>query len=297
MVIPVYKNRNLFLANLRQNQSFLKGSELIIVDDAPDPLLQEAVKDLWPDARYLRNRQNLGFGLSVNRGVRQAGSDFVLLLNSDVVLTDSKILDAHSTLRNDPNLFAVSFAQTEKDGRTVGANRGYFRDGLFHHSPKDCRQACPILWPEGGSALVNKKLFLKLGGYSGLFAPFYWEDVDLGYRAWKSGYGTLFNPDIKVIHHHESTIGKYFPKNFIRSIAYRNQFLFFWQNVTDKNLLTEHFRRLPGIILGNLMKGNFPLISGFCRAVMKLPALIKARRILVKSFIRPDSEVMALHTS
>ena len=43
----------------------------------------------------------------------------------------------------------------------------------------------------------------KLGGFDGLYDPFYWEDIDLSYRAQKSGYKVIFEPKSIVTHEHE----------------------------------------------------------------------------------------------
>ena len=61
-------------------------------------------------------------------------------------------------------------------------------------------------------------MWLKLGGMDTLYSPFYWEDIDLSYRAWKSGYQILYDPNIIVEHHHESTIAKYFDKKKVSDI-------------------------------------------------------------------------------
>ncbi|PJE58197.1 MAG: glycosyltransferase family 2 protein, partial [Candidatus Portnoybacteria bacterium CG10_big_fil_rev_8_21_14_0_10_36_7] len=46
----------------------------------------------------------------------------------------------------------------------------------------------------------------SLNGFDELYSPFYWEDIDLSYRAWKTGYTVLFDPQVLVEHHHETTI-------------------------------------------------------------------------------------------
>ena len=37
---------------------------------------------------------------------------------------------------------------------------------------------------------------------------FYWENIDLCYRATKRGYQILWEPESNVVHKHESTISK-----------------------------------------------------------------------------------------
>lgn len=105
--------------------------------------------------------------------------------------------------------------QKEKDGKIVGANFGYFQNGLIQHSARinfDTAQSTKNFWAEAGAAIYRRDLFIKLGMMDELFSPFYWEDIDISYRVWKAGYEIKFDPSIVVEHHHESTIGKYFDK-------------------------------------------------------------------------------------
>jgi GT2 family glycosyltransferase len=92
-----------------------------------------------------------------------------------------------------------------------------------------------------------------------LLSPFYWEDIDLCYRAAKRGYSILWEPNSLVVHKHESTISK-LSKNYVARVRERNQLLFVWKNITSPNLTKRHvggiFKRLathPGYIRVVLM--------------------------------------------
>jgi len=78
-----------------------------------------------------------------------------------------------------------------------------------------------------------------LGGFDGIYAPFYSEDVDLGYRAWKSGYKLLWEPKSIIEHKHESTMSK-FPKRFLDYVKERNRLLTVLRNITDPKMLSEN---------------------------------------------------------
>jgi O-antigen biosynthesis protein len=72
-------------------------------------------------------------------------------------------------------------------------------DGLF-----------PCFYGGGGSCAFDRRKFLELGGFDDLLAPFYLEDTDLGYLAWKRGWKVLYQPRSVVYHEHRGTIGKRF---------------------------------------------------------------------------------------
>jgi GT2 family glycosyltransferase len=289
IVIPTYKNKEQLLQNLSANLSFLKECEIIVVNDYPQDNLSELSK--FKNIKLIHNEKNLGFGQSVNRGVHAALHKYVMLLNSDVVLHDDSFQRAE-ILFSDSNLFAVSFLQHERNEHMVGKNTLFWKHGLMHHRGVETSTAGNNGWAEGGSCIVDKDKFLKLGGFDSLYAPFYWEDIDLSYRAWKSGYRTLFTPEIRVEHHHESTIGKYFSNTFIKTISYRNQFLFVWKNITDSSLFFSHLLSLFPLTVLMLIKGEFAFLKGLVLAITKLGSIINRRRMNDKIFKLSDKEVL-----
>lgn len=269
VVIPTYKNKQLFLKNLIHNRQFLKEAEIIIVNDNP---AESLMKDLESMANIIliENKKNFGFAKSTNIGVNTAKNRQVMLLNSDVLLKDENYRLAVDELNKDRSLFAVGFSQEEKNGQKVGRNSIGWKKGLFIHKATDSTVDGRLAWAEGGACLIDRDKFLALAGFDPIYAPFYWEDIDLSYRAWKSGYKVIFNPQIVVEHHHETTIGKYFPEKFIRTISFRNQFIFIWKNINDPKLLTVHFLLLPFNILYYTFKKEWYFVAGLIAAVKKI---------------------------
>ncbi len=290
IIIPVYKNYEMFFKFLEINKKYFSGCEVIVMNDYPGENITKKTKKIYPNIAVVNNKINLGFAGNVNSGVLRSTRDFVFLLNSDVVLRDNSYLRALEYFKKDKNLFAVGFAQIEKDGKIVGANKGYFENGLINHSsllPTSPRRSLneggiPIFWAEGGSSLFRKDLFIFLGMLDELFNPFYWEDIDLSYRAWKAGYKIMYDPNVKVEHHHESTIGKYFDKSKILRTAFRNQLFFHWKNLTDKDLIIKHIVNIP----------KFIFIPGFFDALVKLPKILTSRKKTVKLFKKTDKEIL-----
>lgn len=293
IIIPVYKNKTEFLKNLQHNLKFLKGCEIIVVNDDPAKSLQSDFENM-SEVTLIENKRNLGFGQTVNIGVHNSHYDFVMLLNSDVILNDVNFLNALITFKTNPSLFAISFAQKERDDQIVGKNRIYWENGFFHHSKSADLAPGKNGWAEGGTCLIDKAKFLKLGGFDELYSPFYWEDVDLSYRAWKSGYEIVFDPTIEMIHYHESTIGKYFSKNFVESIALRNQLIFIWKNITDSSLLAENRTQVLKMITSATMHREFFKLKAIFQAITKLPAIAEKRKLQDSLYKKGDSEILDL---
>jgi hypothetical protein len=78
-----------------------------------------------------------------------------------------------------------------------------------------------------------------------------------------------------VTHHHESTIGKYYDKKQIKIIAYRNQLIFTWKNLSTAKLILEHLFFLPILIINHLIRGDYLLLVAFIKALAKLPQIKK----------------------
>ena len=284
IIIPVYKNYEMFYWYLEINKKYFDGCEVIIMNDYPLENITKQVKKIYPESIVVNNKKNLGFAGNVNRGVLKASKNYIFLINSDVVLKDNSFLNVIEYFKKDRNIFAVGLAQIEKDGKTVGANRAFFKNGLVNHSSlsSDIYQISSNFWAEGGSSIFRKKLFIDLGLLDELYNPFYWEDIDLSYRAWKAGYKILYDPNVKVEHHHESTIGKYFDKSKILKTAFRNQLIFHWKNLTDQDLIMKHLLNIP----------RFIFLPGFFEAFVKLPKILQARKRTVKLFKKTDKEIL-----
>lgn len=287
IIIPVYKNFSLFFQNLKRNKKYFDKCEIIIINDFPNKSIASEVKKIIPQVKIIENKKNLGFAGSVNIGIKNSKRPYFFLINSDVILKDDSFKKTINYFKKDKKLFAIGLAQKEKDGKIVGANFGYFQNGLIQHSARinfDTTQSTKNFWVEAGASIYRRDLFIKLGMMDELFSPFYWEDIDISYRAWKAGYEIKFDPSIVVEHHHESTIGKYFDKKTVLKIAFRNQLIFHWKNLTDKDLIINHLIHLPKYIF----------TPGFFDALIRLPQILQARKKIKEIFKKKDKEILNL---
>jgi len=294
VIIPVYKNTKLFLDNLKKNLKFLDDCEILIVNDDPEKSIKKEIKSFKENNIFLiENRKNLGFGQSVNIGAKYAKGDYLFLLNTDVILNNKNYLHALKYFNENPNLFAVSFAQVEKDNQIVGKNILYFKDGLFCHQKANNLNFGFNAWAEGGACLIDKKKFNYLGGFDNLYSPFYWEDVDLSYRAWKAGFKILFDPKILVEHHHETTISKYFDKNKIKTIAYRNQLIFSLKNTTDFDLIVKFIFFLFKRLAKSIMTFDLIYLKAVIFFILKIPLIIIKKIFNKKIYKISDKKIIS----
>ena len=215
------------------------------------------------------------------------------MLNTDVV-PEKDFLKPLMEHFNDESVFAVGcMDKSIENGKTVlrGRGIGKWKKGFLVHKRGEINKT-NTLWVGGGSGAFRKLIWDKLGGLNQIYNPFYWEDIDLSYRALKSGYKVLFEPKSIVYHEHEKgAIRKKFSPFKIKTIAYRNQFIFVWENATDISLQFLHVFGYH-IIFKALIRLDMPFFIGFLRALILLPKIIQSSFKAQKLFIKSDREVI-----
>lgn len=304
VVIPNYNGFELFKNNLPSVVEAVSSYEyeIIIVDDFSDQRqfeqLEEYINKLSnKKIKLFRNNKNLGFASTMNRGIAKCQTDFVVFLNSDVLPSKDFLKAPIDNLVLNSNLFGVGLMDESVEGeKTIMRGRGlasWKRGFLIHRRGEVDKQ--DTFWISGGSSIIRRKLFEDLGGFDELYNPFYWEDIDLSYRARKAGYEIMFERSSIVRHFHsEGAIKKHYAKSKIKTIAYRNQFIFIWKNIEDTNLLVSHLLWLPYHLIHAMINFDTQLIIGFVIAVTKLPDIINKRRKQGKHSKMRDREIINL---
>ena len=225
-----------------------EAQEIIVADDFSErDNSVEYLKTLqkqYSKLKIITNKKNLGFGKTSNKAVSKSTGDLVVLLNNDIYPHKDYIKNSLHHFSN-PNVFGVGFAELGHENWA----RIFWKNGYLQHEPGTDNQKTHISgWVSGGSSIIRKSLFEKLGGFDEVYQPFYSEDLDIGYRAWKSGYTLLWEPASVVEHKHESTMSK-FSVNFLNYVKERNRLLNTWRNITDSQLLYLNRIALIGRVL------------------------------------------------
>ncbi len=235
VIIPSYNGRYLLEKNL---PSIIKNTQnigkVIIIDNGSNDDTVTWLNKNYPQVIIIKNKTNLGYVKPINQGISKSSSEFFILINNDV--SPHKGYDTKSLpYFSDPEVFAVTFNEESSSWPDM-----YWKDGKmqFTHG-KDKSKPVLSSWASGGSALFRRSTWNTLGGLDEIYAPFYWEDIDIGYRAWKSGYKIIWEPEAIVIHQHESTAKKLNP-SYLSLIKQRNELLFNWLNVKDSEFVWRH---------------------------------------------------------
>ena len=298
VVIPNWNGKKLLERNLPpliKAMDYYGGEyEIIVVDDGSVDGSPQFLKGNYPSIRVIRLERNRGFPIAANRGVGAAIHDLVLLLNSDIRVERNFLLPLLSYFDKE-RTFAVSTA-IMKDKNTV-VTRPYvleFKYGFLREVLATEKNGPSLAsGASGGRALFDRKKFMQLGGFDKIYSPFYYEDMDLSYNAWKNGFRMYYEPQSIVHHARQATIGKAFSKGYIKFIFDRNRLIFTWKNLMDSDLLLQHFLFLPFHLLRNSIRN--PLVSlSFLAALRKVPMILRARRRKKAFILYGDKEVLKL---
>jgi len=304
IIIPNYNGEELLRKNLpkviESVRDYKDNVEVILVDDcSSDNSIDEIknqkskIKNTNQKLKIIKNEKNLGFSSTVNRGIKESKGEIIVLLNTDVSPEKDFLTPLISHFK-DERLFAVGcMDKSIEDGKITlrGRGVGKWQRGFLVHSRGEVDKT-NTLWVNGGSGAFRKSIWDKLGGLDTLYNPFYWEDIDLSYRAIKSGYKILFEPKSVVVHEHEKgSIKKKYSASQIKTIAYRNQFIFVWKNATDLDLQLLHIFWLPFHLVKAIIRLDLAFLLGFFQACTLLSRIIWTRIKSQKHFVKSDKQV------
>jgi GT2 family glycosyltransferase len=283
IVIPNWNGEKLLRRNLPAILA-TGANEVIVSDDDSTDGSTSFLENNYPQVRIVKHRR-LGFAGNCNEGVRAAKGDIIVLLNTDVIPRKDFLKYLESDFL-DRKVFAVSLNEVNDSG--FSWTKGKFERGfIMHQAQKKDDRTHQTFWVSGGSGAFRKKMWQKLGGMDDLFSPFYWEDVDLCYRAQKRGWKLLWRPKSAVQHEHEGVINQNFPKKYIDSVWERNQLIFIWKNLTDWKMFLSH---LAGIFYRLRRPGYIKVVFA---AALKLPWILPKRSREWKEKEVSDREIFA----
>ena len=298
VVIPNYNGKILLEKNLPEVFKAFKSGEIIVVDDGSTDGSIKYLREHYPQVKLIEKVTNSGFATAVNLGVKAANGELVMLLNSDAVPNADCLKYALPHFR-DKSVFAVGcLDKSIESGQIIERGRGIgkFEHGFLVHRRGEVNKA-DTLWASGGSSIFHKDTWEKLGGMDEIYNPFYWEDIDLSYRAQKAGFKIVFEPKSRIVHRHlDGSIKAHYSHEQVKEIAYRNQFIFVWENITYPSFLREHWLWLPYHLLTALMRGDLEFWRGLVAALVQLPRILKKRQLLKRVFLKTDAEVLAPFT-
>ncbi|MEW6681748.1 MAG: glycosyltransferase family 2 protein [Nitrospirota bacterium] len=194
--------------------------EVIVVDNASFDGCHEVVSREFPEAVFIQNKDNLGFGVTNNLAAARAKGSRLLFLNPDTEVLGDALAQMASIFERRPEAGAVGCALRNTDGTIqtsciqpfptilnqaldseiilhMASKFGFWGVGPLLSSAKGLYKVDVI---SGACLMVRKAAFQAIGGFSPDYFM-YTEDIDLCYRMRLAGFVNYYICSAAVVHH------------------------------------------------------------------------------------------------
>jgi GT2 family glycosyltransferase len=278
-------------------------TEIIIVDDgSQDNSVTYLQTNYLDKIKLIILDENRGFAKATNQGFLAAQYPIIFLLNNDIRLEINAIAPLVRHFDNDPSIFGVcSKAYRLESDLFDGAGKlGKFHKGHWHifmnydvFKSKIPNQETKLysFVASGGYSAFDRKKLLELKGFCELLSPFYWEDAEICYRAWKRGWKIYYEPSSVVYHRSSATIGKKVPAKEVQIIAERNRLLMHWINLHNPFWLVSHIFWIFLKLLQALLRLDFAYWKTLYNALILLPKALELREKEKNAAVFSDKEI------
>lgn len=196
----------------------IKDFEVLIVEDGSSLPCRDVVaryENRLP-VRYF-SKPNSGPGQTRNYGVERAEGDYVLILDSDVVLPSGYLAAIHAELQTKacdafggPDRAHPSFTPTQK--AINYAMTSFFTTGGIRGG----QQKLDKFYPRSFNMGVRREVYRQLGGFSDMR---FGEDIDFSTRIFQEGYSCRLMPGAWVYHKRRTDLRKFFKQVHNSGIA------------------------------------------------------------------------------
>lgn len=190
--------------------------EIIVSDNGSQDGTTEWLAQQYPQVRVVQSAQPLSFAAAMNRGAAQAKYRRLCALNNDMEASPGFFAALEEQFAQVPNLFAATAQIFFPEGqRRQETGKAMYSPSLQHLplrcvDPLEGESGSWVLYGSGGCTLYDTAKFRALGGFNEELQPAYVEDLELGYRAWRHGWPSVYAGAAHVLHHHRSTTAKVF---------------------------------------------------------------------------------------
>jgi hypothetical protein len=198
-------------------------TEIIVVDNDSNDNSEELVKKEFSEVTWLNMEYNAGFGRANNAGIKISKGLYILLLNSDTLLTEScldntlayykkmeqigpigllgcKMLDLEGNMLFNSNLNFRGIKNIINENPAVRRLQGQNKELLFQKRVILHSQDHESGWLGAAFVLCNSSMFFEKNLFFDESFFMYFEDVEWCYRIKKRGLRNYFTP-ISYIYH------------------------------------------------------------------------------------------------
>lgn len=231
-------------------------AKIYVADNASTDNSVLFLEENYPTIQIIRNLENFGYAKGYNVALKEVNEPYLVLLNSDVEVTENWLYPALEIFENESQTAALQPKILDFKNKDyyeyAGAAGGFIdkyafpfcRGRIFSTLEKDHNQydkITEIFWASGACLFIRKATFEKMGGFDEDFFA-HQEEIDLCWRIQNQNLKIKFIPDSKVYHIGGATLKENSPqKTFLN---FRNSLLTLLKNHPKKRLFLTFFIRL-----------------------------------------------------
>jgi glycosyltransferase involved in cell wall biosynthesis len=196
IIIPVhngsqYLGRCLSAIALSSYQS----CEVIVVDDGSTDDSAEIART--NGARVFALSHKSGPAAARNFGSEQANGDILFFVDADIVIKEETIAQIVDDFNDQPNVVAVFGSYDDRPEEKDFFSQ--YKNLQHHFVHQSSRAEAVTFW--AGCGAVRKEIFDRIGGFDeGKYSRPCIEDIEMGFRLSKMGYGILLDKKLQVKH-------------------------------------------------------------------------------------------------
>lgn len=196
------------LASLKQQEYPAELADLIVVDNGSKDNSLKIVREFFPGAHIIKNKENAGFARANNQAyelAQELKSDYLALLNDDTIVESDWLNKLIELAESEEKIAAVQaklLLWPEKELINSYGNAltflgfGYCNE---YRRPDKTEEPFEVPYPSGGAAVIKIEALKDIRLFDDeLFM--YHEDVDLGWRLRLLGYKVMLEPSAIVYH-------------------------------------------------------------------------------------------------
>ena len=222
IIVPVFNRPDEVdeLLESLSNQT-LKDFEVIIVEDGSINTCKD-VCDKYADILVLHYyaKENSGPGQSRNYGAERAQGDWLIILDSDVVLPEGYLATVDSSITTYKSSPIISFGGPDAAHPSftpVQKAISYSMTSFFTTGGiRGGKAKLDKFYPRSFNMGIRRDVYLQLGGFSKMR---FGEDIDFSYRIVEAGYKPQLFPDSWVWHKRRTDFKKFFRQVYNSGIA------------------------------------------------------------------------------
>ncbi len=219
IIVPVYNRPDEVdeLLDSLTRQAYADFEVVIVEDGSATPCKE--VCDKYADRLPLRYfvKENSGPGQSRNYGAERSNGDYLIILDSDVVVPDGYLSAVDAELQAEPcdafggaDASHPSFTPVQK--AISYSMTSFFTTGGIRGGKKKLDKFYPRSYNMG----IRREVYQQLGGFSKMR---FGEDIDFSYRIVEAGYKCRLFPKAWVWHKRRTDLKKFFRQVYNSGIA------------------------------------------------------------------------------